>query len=147
MDQEQERQEEYASALLSKILNANIEISQKLAQLLSLGNPITDDTKPAFLIEKIRESDFQTRKDLSKLLSPLYANLGNCERCSLPWTVAKDHSTDIDEFHSCFPLCERCWNDLSIDGRISFYKKMYESWGQEDEAKWEALKKAVLEDK
>lgn len=104
----------------------------------------------AALLIKIRNAHFETRKGLAVLLKPMYQGFG-CVRCELPWNVTEGHTTKISPFESCFALCEKCWEDLSPEERLPFYKALFEKW-QGDEIsrkeappeKWQKIKTAVL---
>lgn len=62
----------------------------------------------------------------ARLLFPLYSA---CGRCGMPWRVTKHHSTNLlTKGGGLFPLCEHCWSDLTIEERLPYYRKLYESW-------------------
>ncbi len=61
----------------------------------------------------------------ARLVSPMYSA---CGRCGMPLNVTKHHSTDVNESGGMFPLCEKCWNDLTPQDRLPYYKKLYDSW-------------------
>ena len=80
---------------------------------------------------------------IEKLLAPEF---GCCYSCGRPWKFAKGHATPYSPSVSCFPLCEKCWERLTPQKRLPFYRELWESWNDPD-VKWEDIKKAVLEGK
>lgn len=62
---------------------------------------------------------------ISRLVSPGW---GSCYRCYTTWNFVKSHITSINHTSGCFPLCEKCWAELSVYERIPFYKQLYDSW-------------------
>lgn len=61
----------------------------------------------------------------ARLVSP---GLSACGRCGMSWNKTKHHSTDVNELGGMFPLCEKCWKDLTPQDRLPYYRKLYESW-------------------
>ncbi len=60
-----------------------------------------------------------------------------CGRCGRPWTVRpgkgteftlKNHATDYGQGSACFPLCESCWSQLTIDERLPYYVALVNEW-------------------
>ena len=83
----------------------------------------------------------------AKLLAPGY---GTCYRCDMPWKFVNPHSTYYVENRGCFPLCEDCWQTLTIEQRLPYYKTLWAEWqknGPDSIKKWELIEKAVLEGK
>lgn len=77
---------------------------------------------------------------------------GGCERCGRFWeclATADLHVTLYgDGNRGLFPLCERCWGELTPEGRLPFYARLFDYWiAAEPEiiAVWPAIEKAVLE--
>ena len=75
-----------------------------------------------------------------------------CGRCNRHWGICKRHSTDVVRgVWGCFPLCEDCWQELTPEERLPYYRAHYER-GMEgsdpyEDGTWEDMKKAVLEGK
>lgn len=61
----------------------------------------------------------------ARLAYPLFSS---CHRCGMPWSVTKHHSTMITGGSGMFPLCEKCWKDLTPQERLPHYRKLYHSW-------------------
>lgn len=61
----------------------------------------------------------------SQLLAPSY---GHCERCGTTWNFVKPHSTYFTPERGCFPLCVECWEELTPEGRVPYYRKLYNRW-------------------
>ncbi|MHC4397863.1 MAG: hypothetical protein ACYS1A_19635 [Planctomycetota bacterium] len=85
---------------------------------------------------------------ISRLLSPEY---GYCERCGITWRFAEGHTTQYTDREGCFPLCEKCWSELTPRERLFYYKKWFDQWYglnlSEAGRKWQVIKKAVLDGK
>ena len=64
---------------------------------------------------------------IERLLSPGYSH---CFRCKRPWRFVVPHSTIYDRQRGCFPLCEKCWGEITIDERIPFYEKLICEWAE-----------------
>lgn len=89
------------------------------------------------------------------LLAPGYSHCGKCET---PWKFVRRHTTEIDNSRGCFPLCERCWQELETpEARLPFYAELWRSWvtqpmslrspvdeADEMAADWPRIKAAVL---
>lgn len=79
----------------------------------------------------------------ARLIFPRYSA---CGRCGMPWKVTKHHATRVNEWGGLFALCEKCWKDLTPQGRMPHYRKLYESWlktGYVD-MKWKDIEAAVF---
>lgn len=90
--------------------------------------------------------------------------LGRCYRCARSWAVGTyrvtphrwaDHippedRTDNNNSGGMFPLCNTCWAELSPEGRLPFYRHMYEKWiaggvdPSDPDYRWEDIEWAVL---
>lgn len=46
------------------------------------------------------------------------------------------------EHEGCFPLCQQCWSELPVEGRLPYYKKLWISWDDPD-IDWEPIRDAV----
>jgi hypothetical protein len=104
---------------------------------------------------------------LAGLLAPGFSR---CKRCRTPWKFVVEHATPYwsspdtlavqvtpletvtvpVEQRSCFPLCEKCWQDLGTPAaRLPFYRQLWLDWQTMDtdlEAwrTWDAIAAAVL---
>lgn len=65
------------------------------------------------------------RAKRERTLSPGYST---CMRCLRPWKYVEGHSTQYTEVRGCFPLCEGCWSDLSVEERLPYYRRLVEEW-------------------
>lgn len=83
--------------------------------------------------------------EASRLLFPSYSWCGHCTRT---WNVCKCHITDYmyENFITwgCFPLCEDCWKELTIEERLPYYEKLWETWLAQDTDKTEKEHAAIL---
>lgn len=83
---------------------------------------------------------------------------GGCVRCYSKKTY---HITDYMEGRGCFPLCERCWSELTPEQRLPWYRKLWDVWNyggfwhqwhdgswhvSEACVEWDVIKRAVLEE-
>lgn len=59
-------------------------------------------------------------------------SLGWCYRCKTCWTFIPHHVTNYSPGCGCFPLCEPCWKELTIEDRLPYYRKLYEQWLRDD---------------
>lgn len=60
-----------------------------------------------------------------------------CLRCLTKWDAVRPHMTFFSLQSMC-PLCEECWQELSIAERLPFYYVLCETWryyGGEDISK------------
>lgn len=63
-----------------------------------------------------------------------------------------NHATSYgDEGHGCFPLCEGCWNKLTPEERLPYYRYLWELWKSTESeipdykvVEWSVIEKAVL---
>jgi len=95
--------------------------------------------------------NLKNRKVIAKFVAPLFPSYGTCGRCGLPWSVCNGHITNYSPHQGCFPLCEDCWNETTIEERIPYYRQLYDRWLSSREslnvklnAKWEEIESAVL---
>lgn len=80
---------------------------------------------------------------ISKVFAPHY---GYCYRCKTAWKFANGHKTSYSPKRACFPLCERCWGELTTEKRLPYYRVLWEAWGDGTTAEeWELIRKAVLD--
>ena len=84
------------------------------------------------------------------------ASFGSCNRCFESWAYVRGHATSYTESMGCFPLCEDCWEVLTPEERLPYYRRMWKGWfhwaDTNDEVaalykKWKLIEKAVLDGK
>ena len=93
------------------------------------------------------------RRLIGKIANCFLKKCGKCYRCGRQWQICKEHLTPYIEGHSCFPLCEECWQELTPQTRLPFYRELWELWNSEDENDngvpyseiWRCLKISVLD--
>lgn len=65
---------------------------------------------------------------LSRLISaPGYSW---CHRCHTTWAYVTPHQTRYSDNRACFPLCEKCWADLTPEQQMPYYEKLLTEWAQ-----------------
>src|SRR3990170_664223 len=71
---------------------------------------------------------------------------GGCLKCRTPWYCIRDHPTPYNDGASgCFPLCDKCWGDLTPGRRLPYYKQLFAIWNEpEDSPKRRDITAAVL---
>jgi len=77
---------------------------------------------------------------ISKLLTPGYSD---CTRCRTTWAFVQGHNTRYTQGRSCFPLCRKCWAELTPETRLPYYEKMLKQWDHTDETTKERIRQAV----
>jgi len=93
---------------------------------------------------------FSVRLMFGKLSQIIFLSYGGCGRCHMTWNICDYHITSYANTGGCFPLCTWCWNRLTIEERLPYYKSLvYDVWedNKENDVKWSLIKKAVLEGK
>lgn len=67
-----------------------------------------------------------------------------CLRCVTPWSQVEEHSTPYgDGMSGCFPLCESCWQDLTPELRLPYYRILIlEVWESLED--WPSIESSVL---
>jgi hypothetical protein len=82
---------------------------------------------------------------IGQLLAPSY---GFCKKCKTPWRFVREHTTSYGtRGRGCFPLCQKCWDELTPQTRLPFYRALVMSWKHFDEPveqTWAQLQEAVL---
>ncbi len=82
---------------------------------------------------------------ISKVFTPRYSF---CMRCKTTWFFVKEHSTNYKTGDNCavgcFPLCEKCWSELTPEQRLPYYKELWLEWANRDKMEWEDIEMAVL---
>lgn len=68
-------------------------------------------------------------------LNRFYPGYGTCGRCQRNWKICQYHNTDYVEDessgHGCFPLCEACWQELTIEQRLPYYRALWQEWNDQ----------------
>jgi hypothetical protein len=80
---------------------------------------------------------------ITRIITPGYSY---CGKCGITWKFVKGHSTNYTNSRGCFPLCEHCWELLTPEERLPYYKDLWDSWhgwGKPD-VEWKTIKEAVL---
>jgi hypothetical protein len=81
----------------------------------------------------------------SQRLAPGYSW---CFRCETPWLFVPNHTTDYRPDKGCFALCEKCWQELTPQQRLPYYRQLWEHWNQSglsEAEEWQEIEMAVLE--
>lgn len=63
----------------------------------------------------------------SQLVTPGH---GSCFRCRTTWPFVEEHSTYFAECEACFPLCVKCWTELTPETRLPYYEELIALWEQ-----------------
>lgn len=72
------------------------------------------------------------RKIIGMVSKLLYPGFGACGHCGRRWpAVEKKHYTQYTNHSGCFPLCQMCWEDLTIEQRLPHYLNLYLQWRSE----------------
>jgi len=77
----------------------------------------------------------------------LHPSTTACMRCWRSWEIVKSHATHYRNGQGCFPLCEECWQELTPEQRLPFYRKLYNVWIRTPSAglpAFQEIKDAVL---
>lgn len=53
---------------------------------------------------------------------------GRCGRCGLSWRHNNLHTTFYAERAGVFVLCEECWERLTPEARLPYYRAIWEDW-------------------
>lgn len=98
-----------------------------------------------------------TRKLLGMMSRIAFYSYSWCGVCKRTWNICEKHSTEYKTemdgmiTWGCFPLCEECWQDLTIEQRIPYYEDLWQDWLQQETDKTEedhqSMLKAVREGK
>lgn len=68
-----------------------------------------------------------------------------CQKCRTPWDLVRHHDTSYSDSRGCFPLCEKCWSELTPECRLPYYKKLHDEWKRQgSEQPWAEIERAVL---
>lgn len=80
---------------------------------------------------------------IARLFAPGYSW---CHRCGMPWKFTEGHTTWYTPGIGCFPLCEKCWRQLTPSERVPHYVALYDEWS-EPKGDWDLIRTAVMEGK
>jgi hypothetical protein len=84
--------------------------------------------------------------------------LGSCGRCKVSWKWVEGHLTLYSCGSACFPLCEKCWSDLTPEERVPYYRELFDKWRSDairfnsdsstySDVLWQQILTAVLTEK
>jgi len=62
----------------------------------------------------------------------LYPGYCQCGACLKSYKQAIFHTTQYTEGSGCFPLCEKCWSELTPPERLSYYRQLWQKWVNDD---------------
>jgi hypothetical protein len=82
------------------------------------------------------------RAALERIRYPSYSTCGKCRR---PWATVEPHVTMVTWERGYFPLCEGCWESMTPDQRLPYYRKQYVS--DRGRIDWPSTELAVMEGK
>lgn len=73
---------------------------------------------------------------------------GGCLHCRTDFRWAVPHDTPIrEDGYMVFPLCDPCWQELTVDGRMPYYAAVISSIRQAremDKGEWDELRVSVF---
>ncbi len=77
--------------------------------------------------------------------------LSTCSRCHRFWSEVSLHETPYKfvghiQVATCFPLCEQCWQELTPETRLPYYRALFETWerfGPQPTETWLLIDEAV----
>lgn len=81
---------------------------------------------------------------ISKILTPSYSG---CGRCDTTWAFVDYHNTFYTENNGMFPLCEKCWSELTPEQRLPYYYNLFIEWDNRDFSEFNLIRKAVMDGK
>jgi hypothetical protein len=72
--------------------------------------------------------------------------LPGCLRCGIAYDDEPFHSTPYTPYRDLFPLCETCWQALTVEQRLVFYELLLMWWYEDgwDGKEHEAIRQAVV---
>lgn len=99
-------------------------------------------------LDRLRCWCLQGDHRLGSVTQLYFCNYGYCGRCKTTWNFCRSHSTAYCDWSGCFPLCELCWQELSIEERLPYYRRLWHSWMSCDgtettEETWKLMEQAV----
>ena len=62
---------------------------------------------------------------LSRIVSPAYSY---CKRCGISWKFVDGHTTIVNGTMGCFALCISCFDELTPQERLPFYREVFDNW-------------------
>lgn len=71
-------------------------------------------------------------------------------RIETPWSIVEGHSTMYKTGTGCFPLCKKCWSELTPDERMPFYNLLIKErmvYDPDNHRDYSLIRKAVKEGK
>lgn len=68
------------------------------------------------------------RARLARLISPGWSW---CDRCGMPWNLAKEHSIPSAPGRGAFPCCKKCWPIMTKSERRGAVNRLIDSWQQD----------------
>ncbi len=77
-------------------------------------------------------------------LKSLAPGWSTCGHCDIPWKFVKRHETKCAKNLWCFPLCEKCWSELTIIQRLPHYQELMGRWGDSGVKYGPAVTRSVL---
>lgn len=94
----------------------------------------------------IFNADFPVRKRLAELVESSYPGKNDCRRCGLTEQLISLHGTMYGLTHGVSVLCEKCWQELTAEEKLPYYRAAFDSWDKDwaVPVRWEIIKKAVL---
>lgn len=132
----------------------------------TLQTALCPDCIPVIGTDRLRALCFKHKLRLGRVSHMLAPGFSSCHRCDTCWHFVREHCTDYEIEPSgpvegeqasfqvtgsgCFPLCQWCWEELTPDERMPYYKQLWDSWaqwGERDEKQWFAIQEAVLRGK
>ena len=70
---------------------------------------------------------------------------GCCLKCRTPWKFVHYHVTRFESGRGCFPLCRKCWKELSPNRRLPYYRELFSRvWDSPRDVEWSAIQTVVL---
>ena len=73
----------------------------------------------------------------------IYPGLGWCYRCKTNWAFVESHTTWLNDHAATFPLCEQCWDELTPEERLPYYRMQWEAWPIHQYT-WDEMRAAVM---
>ena len=72
--------------------------------------------------------NLKLRRAVGFVTSRLFPSYSTCYHCGRPWKIVEPHDTNFRAGHGCFPLCQECWGELSIEQRLPYYEALVNHW-------------------
>lgn len=88
------------------------------------------------------------RRYTAKLHNPHHPGISGCYRCYRNWMICQGHDTQFNARSAMFPLCEECWQELTPQTRLPYYRQLWDDWNDSyPKDEWDAIEAAVREGK